>query len=119
MNRPGAAGRRGDCMPTPCATAKQKIKLFLKQAEHDLEYMLNHPHMPKDLVPYWDYDAPKIPNEERDASAAAIMASGLYELSLYSKNGKKYRAAADKIMESLTNTYRSVPGENQRFYFSA
>jgi unsaturated chondroitin disaccharide hydrolase len=90
-------------------------KIFLKQAELISAYLLNHPHMPKDLVPYWDYDAPKIPNEERDASAAAIMASGLYELSLYSKNGKKYRAAADKMMESLTNIYRSAPGENKGF----
>jgi unsaturated chondroitin disaccharide hydrolase len=92
-----------------------KNKTFLKQAELISEYMLNHPHLPKDLVPYWDFDAPKIPNEERDASAAAIMASGLYELSLYSKNGKKYRAAADKILENLTNHYRSVPGENKGF----
>lgn len=92
-----------------------KSKTFLKQAELISEYILNHPRLPKDLVPYWDYDAPKIPNEERDASAAAIMASGLYELSLYSSNGKKYRAAADKMMESLTNTYRSAPGENKGF----
>ncbi|MES2330553.1 MAG: glucuronyl hydrolase [Bacteroidota bacterium] len=92
-----------------------KNKIFLKQAEQISEFLLNHPRMPKDLVPYWDYDAPKIPNEERDASAAAVMASGLYELSLYSANGKKYRAAADKIMESLTNSYRSPIGDNKGF----
>jgi unsaturated chondroitin disaccharide hydrolase len=92
-----------------------KNKIFLKQAELISEFLLNHPRMPKDLVPYWDYDAPKIPNEERDASAAAVMASGLYELSLYSANRKKYRAAADKIMESLTDTYRSPIGENKGF----
>ena len=25
--------------------------------------MKNHPHMPADRVPYWDMDAPGIPNE--------------------------------------------------------
>ena len=39
--------------------------------------------MPEDLVPYWDYDAPNIPNEPRDASAAACTASALYELDGY------------------------------------
>jgi len=92
-----------------------KNKIFLKQAELISEYLLNHPNMPKDLVPYWDFNAPNIPNEQRDASAAAIIASGLYELSLYSANGKKYRAAADKIMESLTNNYRSPIGGNKGF----
>ncbi len=92
-----------------------KNKTFLKQAELISEYLLNHPNMPKDLVPYWDFNAPNIPNEQRDASAAAIIASGLYELSLYSTNGKKYRAAADTIMENLTNGYRSPVGENKGF----
>lgn len=92
-----------------------KNKAFLKQAELISDYLLNHPNMPKDLVPYWDFNAPNIPNEQRDASAAAIIASGLYELSLYSSNGKKYRAIADKIMENLTNGYRSPLGENKGF----
>ncbi|MEO8171745.1 MAG: glucuronyl hydrolase [Sediminibacterium sp.] len=92
-----------------------KNKIFLKQAEDISDYMLTHPNMPEDLVPYWDYNAPKIPNEPRDVSAATIMASGLYELSLYSKNGKKYRAAADRIVESVTNHYRSVIGTNHGF----
>jgi unsaturated chondroitin disaccharide hydrolase len=92
-----------------------KNKAFLQQAEWIADYMLHHPHMPSDLVPYWDYDAPQIPNEPRDASAAAIMASGLYELSKYSKKGATYRAAADKAMRSLTNKYRSAAGENHGF----
>jgi unsaturated chondroitin disaccharide hydrolase len=92
-----------------------KNKVFLAQAEAISEFMLKHPNMPSDLVPYWDFNAPNIPNEPRDASAAAIMASGLYELSTYSKNGKKYRAAADKIIESLTNSYRSPAGGNRGF----
>ncbi len=90
-------------------------KKYLQQAEKIAAFMLNHPNMPEDLVPYWDFNAPNIPNEERDASAAAILASGLYELSTYSKQGKFYQGKADKILESLTNKYRSPVGENRGF----
>jgi hypothetical protein len=92
-----------------------KDKKYLEQAEKIATFILNHPNMPKDLVPYWDFNAPNIPNEERDASAAAILASGLYELSTYSKNGKLYKEKANKILESLTNIYRSPIGENKGF----
>jgi unsaturated chondroitin disaccharide hydrolase len=92
-----------------------KNPVYLQQAEHIASFIFNHPNMPKDLVPYYDFNAPGIPNEPRDASAAAIAASGLYELSLYSKQGKKYRALADKIMESLTSNYRSPVGQNKGF----
>jgi len=89
--------------------------LYLHQAEKAADFMLNHSRMPKDLVPYWDYDAPLIPNEERDASAAAILASGLFELSKYSKKGKEYKIKAGKILVALTQNYRSPVGENKGF----
>lgn len=88
---------------------------FLKQAENIATYLLEHPNMPDDLVPYWDYDAPGIPDEPRDVSAAAIMASALYELCLYSEKGSYYKEKADRIMESLGTTYASAPGENYGF----
>ena len=88
---------------------------FLKQAENIATFLLEHPHMPEDLVPYWDYDAPGIPDEPRDVSAAAIMASALYELCKYSEKGAYYKEKADKIMESLGTTYASAPGENYGF----
>jgi uncharacterized protein YyaL (SSP411 family) len=92
-----------------------KDPVYLKQAENIAAFIFNHPNMPKDLVPYWDFNAPNIPNEERDASAGAVIASGLYELSLYSKNGKSYKAKADKIMKSLTTDYRSPIGQSHGF----
>jgi hypothetical protein len=92
-----------------------KDKKYLEQAEKIAVFVLDHPNMPMDLVPYWDFNAPNIPNEERDASAAAILASGLYELSMYSKNGKLYKEKANKILESLTKNYRSAIGENRGF----
>jgi len=90
-------------------------KAYLQQAEHIASFILNNPHLPADLMPYWDFDAPNIPNEPRDASAAAITASALYELSTYGKNNKTYKLTADKIIRSLTNNYRSPLGENKGF----
>ena len=72
--------------------------------------------MPADYIPYWDFDAPNIPNEPRDASAATIIASALYELSLYdSENTGRYKERADKILENLTKNYRSATGKNNGF----
>ena len=88
---------------------------YLEHAEKIAAFLLNHPNMPKDLVPYWDFNAPKIPNEERDASAAAIMASALYELSTYSSKGGSYLKAANTILENLTKSYRSPIGQNKGF----
>jgi len=88
---------------------------YLKQAENVAGFILNHPNLPKDLVPYWDFNALQIPNEPRDASAAAIVASALYELAAYSAAGKKYRAKAGKILQNLTDNYRANPGEAHGF----
>lgn len=89
--------------------------VYKQMAEHIANFMLNHRNMPKDLVPYYDFDAPEIPNAPRDASAAAVIASALYELAGYSNNAKQYRKAADKICESLTKNYRSPIGQNKGF----
>ncbi len=89
---------------------------YLDQAEHVAAFILNHPRLPSDGVPYYDFDAPAIPDEPRDASAAAVIASALYELGAFSKkNTKQYHAMADKIMASLTANYRSPIGENRGF----
>jgi len=99
---------------TVCYRFTKDIR-YLQQAEKIAAFMLNHSNMPKDLVPYWDYNAPQIPNEERDVSAAAVLASALYELAGFSKNGKEYAAKAGIIITSLTNTYRSPIGESKGF----
>jgi rhamnogalacturonyl hydrolase YesR len=85
----------------------------LEQAEHIASFILNHPHLPADKVPYWDFNAPD--GDPRDASAAAVIASGLYELSTYSKQGTAYRAAADTILVNLTDHYRASAGTNKGF----
>jgi uncharacterized protein YyaL (SSP411 family) len=88
---------------------------YLVKAEKAFEFVANHPNLPEDGVPYWDYNAPNIPSEKRDVSSAAIMASALYELSTYSKS-EYYKGWADKIMQSLSGTeYRAGLGENGNF----
>jgi len=89
--------------------------VYLQQAEHIATFILHNPHLPKDLVPYWDYNDPAIPNVPRDASAAAVMAAALYELSGYSENRLYYIAKADTMLQSLTGYYRSTIGENKGF----
>ena len=52
---------------------------ILEHAVAAAEYII--PRLPEDGIPYWDFDSPEIPNDVKDASAAAIMACALIELS--------------------------------------
>ena len=90
-------------------------KRFLDQAENIARFILTNPNLPSDLVPFWDYNAPGIPNEPRDVSAAAVVASAFCELSLYAPKSNNYLTIAEKITESLTSKYRSVIGRNKGF----
>jgi unsaturated chondroitin disaccharide hydrolase len=94
-----------------------KDKKYLTQANGIAKFIINHPNLPKDKIPYWDFDAPNIPNEERDASAGAIIASALLELSAYSKEDKKeYFSVAEQILTSLSSdAYKAKLGENNHF----
>ena len=88
---------------------------YLKQACKVYDFIFTHKNLPDDLVPYWDFDALNIPNELRDASAAAITASALYELSGYVPE-QPYKETADKIMKSLASpAYRAEVGSNGNF----
>lgn len=90
-------------------------KRYLDHAVKVCDMIFSDPSMPDDLVPYWDYDAPGIPDEPRDASAAACTASALYELSTYLPDGG-YKDLADKVMTSLASpAYRAAIGTNGHF----
>jgi unsaturated chondroitin disaccharide hydrolase len=91
-----------------------KDEKFLKKAEEIANFILNHPNLPKDKVPYWDFNAPNIPDEYRDASAAAIIASALIELDDYSSNA--YKDKATDILNNLSSDkYLAKVGENHNF----
>lgn len=97
-----------------------KDQKFLSQAEHIAAFIMNHPRMPKDKIPVWDFDVHNAMGIEekapRDASAAAVIASALLELSTQVKDGKKYIDYAEEILKSLsTDEYLARPGDNKYF----
>jgi hypothetical protein len=94
-----------------------KDKKYLDQANHIADFILNNPHLPKDKIPYWDFDAPNIPHALRDASAAAIIASALLELSKYNKaKSESYIKVATRIIRNLSSPeYKAAVGTNGGF----
>ena len=107
-----------------------KDKRFLKTAQGMADYFMNHPNLPADKVPYWDFNliekgyipgvssnANNVKELFRDASAASITASALLELSLYSGvKGKAYYDFAIQILHSLAGAnYMATPGTNANF----
>ena len=79
-----------------------KKRCYLEFAQKLADYAMNHPNMPADGVPYWDYGAP---GEERDSSAGSIMAAAFLELSGFvpGEKGAAYRAFAVKQLVSLSS----------------
>ena len=90
---------------------------YLEHAEMVARMLLEK--LPKDGIPYWDFDAPDIPNTHRDASAGAIMASAFIELADYTKDKALARACmrmAEKQIRTLSSDeYLAQPGENCNF----
>jgi hypothetical protein len=79
---------------------------YLDAANNIAEFILNHPNMPDDYVPYWDFNAPDIPNAKRDASSAAIIASALFDLSKYNSS---YSNIAVEILTNISQpNYKDV-----------
>lgn len=101
-------------------------KEYLKKSEDIADFIISLPNMPADMIPYWDMKTPDVndctPDKvndsvARDASAAAIIASGLYELSTYVSPEKRqtYIEYADKVLDGLNIHYRSEVGSNHGF----
>jgi len=92
-------------------------KAYLEQAQKIAKFWLSQPDMPDDMIPYWDMRDPDIKTGKglaqdgscpRDASAAAIIASALYELATYvsPEDAATYREAANKMLHSLETRYQ-------------
>ncbi|MDL2281909.1 glycoside hydrolase family 88 protein [Parabacteroides sp. OttesenSCG-928-G06] len=91
---------------------------YLEQAKNVAKFIMNHPRLPEDKVPYWDFDSPEIPETVRDASAAAIIASGLIELSQLDSSdfGGQCLELAEQMIRSLTSPeYLAETGTNGNF----
>lgn len=88
---------------------------YLKQAKGIARFIINNPNLPKDKVPYWDFDAPGIPNALRDVSSASILASAFLELGQYTdgKEKEQYVNLAKTMLKSLSSPkYRAKLGKN-------
>ena len=91
---------------------------YLEQARHIANFICSHPRLPEDGIPYWDFDAKKIPNVPRDASAGAVMASAFVELSQLdpTADAARWLNMAEKQLRSLTSpAYLANPGEQGGF----
>ncbi|WP_313269009.1 glycoside hydrolase family 88 protein [Sphingobacterium sp.] len=104
---------------------------FLKTAKAAAKFYMTHPNLPKDKIPYWDFNAGKpgyktdadfsslkLNFVPRDASAAAIVASALIELSTLTTGAesKSYLTFAQESLQTLsTNTYFAKYGTNGGF----
>jgi len=94
-----------------------KDKAYLNQARKIAAFILDHPNLPEDGIPYWDYSVSG-PDVPRDASAAAITASALLELSgmVKGKESKRYLQAAEHMLTSLSSpAYKAPIGTNGGF----
>ncbi len=91
---------------------------YLKQAVRIADFIIHHPNLPDDKIPYWDYDAPNIPEAKRDASAGAITCSALIELSDYvnPEMAAMFMEVAEQMLRTLSSPeYRAAMGENGNF----
>ncbi len=91
---------------------------YLEQAKKIAEFLTNHHNLPKDKIPYWDFNAPVTKTTYRDVSASSIMASALLELGQYvdEADRNKYVGIATKILQSLSKkAYLAKPGQNGGF----
>ncbi len=78
-----------------------KNESYLIQAQEIANYIFEHPNLPEDKIPYWDFDAPDKAEAPRDASAASICASALLELSKVTSDST-YKELAISILTSLS-----------------
>jgi len=117
----GSAWARGQAWGlygyTVCYRYTKDVR-YLQQAQHIAQFILSHPNLPADKIPYWDFNAPDIPNALRDASAAAIMASAFLELSKYTDTAaaSRYKEVAATMIRNLSlPPYKAAIGTNGGF----
>lgn len=92
-----------------------KDTAFLQEAIHIADMIMKRVKT-DDNIPYWDLDAPEGETTPRDASAGAVTASALLELSTMAPDGKKYFDYAETILKNLSSDkYLAVKGSNQGF----
>lgn len=103
-NRDGSAWARGQAwgiygsaMAYRYLKNDEYIDIFEKVTTYFLE------HLPKDLVPYWDFDFDDGSDEPRDSSSAAIAACGMLEMAKYlpKEKAEYYTGMAKRLLQAL------------------
>jgi unsaturated chondroitin disaccharide hydrolase len=100
---------------TMCFRETGKVE-FLQTAEKLADKFLER--LPEDGIPYWDFDDPAIPDSPKDASAAAVAASAMLELSTFISNEQqkiRYRDAAITLLRKLSTDKYLSHERNQAF----
>lgn len=113
------------------ALRETKDSKYLDAARKAADFYMNHPNLPKDNVPYWDFNAGqegyrpdvdyanrKLNDIPRDASAAALVSAALLELSTYTTgtDAKRYYDFAESTLKSLSSSeYLAEKGTNGGF----
>lgn len=85
---------------------------YLDALERTVDYYVDN--SPADLVPYWDFAAPGIPDEPRDTSAAALVAYGLGGLDGDDDRVATLRRLGERVLASVVDGYLVVdPGSGR------
>ncbi|MFT3845698.1 MAG: glycoside hydrolase family 88 protein [Lacibacter sp.] len=93
-----------------------KDRKFLEFAEKVTDVYLKD--LPEDLIPYWDFNDPAIPNSPKDASAACVVASALLELSTLVGDKEKaafYFNKAEQMLITLSSEKYQSRAMNSAF----
>lgn len=89
---------------------------YLEKAVSLAKVLMQHPNLPADKIPYWDFGAKPGNDTPRDASAGAVIASALLELSHLVPDGKVFRDFAREQLLSLASpAFLAEPGTNGGF----
>lgn len=80
-----------------------KEKRFLEAAKASADYFIEN--LPEDFIPPYDFLEPEPSVRTKDASAAAIAASGMFELFMFTDNHKYFNTAVEILNSLSTDEY--------------
>lgn len=105
-NRDGSAWARGQAWGiygSAVAYSKLKNEEYISIFKRVADYFIEH--LPKNLIPYWDFDFDDGSCEPRDSSAGAAAVCGMLEMSKYlpDDDANYYTAAAKRILKALAD----------------
>lgn len=103
-NRDGSAWSRGQAWGiygSAVAYSKTGNKEYLDIFKRVTKYFMEH--LPKDLVPYWDFDFDTGSDEPRDSSSGVIAVCGMLEMAKYldKDEAEYYTQTAKRLLKAI------------------